>query len=164
MGLLTLSANRHRFLPAYHLRNKCSHNLPHNRNSSRTDTAPNLDTHRAQWRAREGHNPLNVVGEPAFGESKDRGLGVPELQEDFQSVCAEPASGLGAPVEGGFLRGEGLVCEERCVSSLNQPGEKHGLFSSMPGQWDTYSSPRIPPWSCHGVCAVSPISRTGLAS
>jgi hypothetical protein len=42
---------------------------------------------------------LYVVWEPVFGEGKDGRLGIPELKEDFESVCAEPARDLDAPVE-----------------------------------------------------------------
>ena len=95
-----------------------SHNLGGERNGSRSDVTPNLDADGSKRRARERHNPFNVVGEPGLRKREDRCFRVPELQEDLQPVRAKPAGDLDSPVKGGFLCGERLVCGEERVLAV----------------------------------------------
>lgn len=110
LSLLRLNTHRYSILLANKLHEDCSNNLPQERNSRRAHVIPYLDADGTQGRAWERQYPLHVVREPVCRQCEDGGLGVPELQEDFEAVCAEPPGAFDAPVERGFLGGDGFVC------------------------------------------------------
>lgn len=110
LSLLRLNTHRHSLLLANKLHKQRPNNLPQECNGRRAHVIPYLNADGTQWRAGERQYPLHVVREPASRQGENGGLGVPELQEDFESVCAEPSGAFDAPVERGFLGGDGFVC------------------------------------------------------
>lgn len=99
LRLLRLPTHRHSFLLAKQLHEQSPNNITQERNSRCAHIAPYLDTDGTQRRAGERQHPLHIVGEPVSRQRKDGCLGVPELQEHFEAVCAEPAGAFDAPVE-----------------------------------------------------------------
>lgn len=85
------------------LRNHSPKNLTHNRNRAGAHITPNLNTNVTDRSARKREHPFNIVREPVRWQGEDGGLGVPELEKDLETGCAEPAGNFDGPVEGGFL-------------------------------------------------------------
>lgn len=109
----TIPSSRRGGLPLpKNLNQQCTKNLRDNRDGRRTHIAPDLDADAAKRCPREREHPFNVVWEPTGRKGEDRGFRVIELQENLEAVGAEPSRGLDAPVEGGFLARNGLVCVE----------------------------------------------------
>lgn len=92
------------------LQQNSRHYLRHRRNRRRTNITPNLDAHRTHRRPGERQHPRHVVRKPALRQMEDRRFRVPELQEELETRCTEPANDFDAPVERGFLRTELFVC------------------------------------------------------
>lgn len=110
LRLLLLRTNRHSILLTNKLYQHRPNQLPQERNSRRAYVTPHLNADGAERSARERQHPFHVVREPASRQREHGCLRVPELQEEFEAVGAQPSGALDAPVEGGFLCGDGLVC------------------------------------------------------
>jgi hypothetical protein len=110
LRLLLLRTNRHRILLTNKLHQHRPNQIPQECNSRRAHVTPHLNADGAERSARERQHPFHVVREPASRQREHGCLRVPELQEEFEAVGAEPPGALDAPVEGCFLYGDGFVC------------------------------------------------------
>lgn len=84
--------------------------LPDQGNGGRTCGAPDLYADGAQRRTRERQHPFHVVWYPTGGKFEHRSLGVVELEEQLESVSADPSSAPYGQVEGRFVGIEDLIC------------------------------------------------------
>ena len=79
--------------PCYYRRRNKPHHRP-------TRDTPYLDTDAPPRRPREGERPLHIARQPPTRYPEHRPLGEPPLEEEAQTVGAEPAEDGGCSVKG----------------------------------------------------------------
>lgn len=82
-------------------RPKRSNGFRYQRDDASARDRPDVDTDAAQWRLGKGQDPFRVIWDPALGQPEHSLLGVPRVDDEVDSLSAEPASFRNDAVERG---------------------------------------------------------------